>query len=140
MTADGRTRVGAYAVVLDEAGRILLCRLAPSITAIETWTLPGGGIDYGEAPRKAVLRELTEESGFEGEIVELLDVSDRLFTESSEFGRLHAIRIVYRVRVTGGALRDEPDGSTDTCAWFTTRAASRLHLAELARRALKLVA
>ena len=32
---------------------------------------------------------------------------------------MHAIRIVYRVRIIGGELRDEVDGSTDTCAWFT---------------------
>ena len=32
---------------------------------------------------------------------------------------MHAIRIVYRVRIVGGELRDEVDGSTDTCAWFT---------------------
>ena len=32
---------------------------------------------------------------------------------------MHAIRIVYRVRVVGGELRDETDGSTDTCRWFT---------------------
>jgi 8-oxo-dGTP diphosphatase len=139
VTGDERTRVGAYAVVLDDSARILLCRLAPQITAAETWTLPGGGIDFGEAPRAAVLRELAEETGYDGEVVELVDVTDRLFSESSEFGRLHAIRIVYRVRLTGGTLRDEVDGSTDTCAWFALDAAGRLHLAELARRALKLV-
>ena len=53
---------------------------------------------------------------------------------------MHAIRIVYRVRIVGGELRDEVDGSTDTCAWFTPEAAARLHLAELARRALRSIA
>jgi hypothetical protein len=41
--------------------------------------------------------------------------------------------------LTGGTLRDEVDGSTDTCAWSTLQDAGRLHLAELARRAVKLV-
>ena len=52
---------------------------------------------------------------------------------------MHAIRIVYRVRITGGELRDEVDGSTDTCAWLTRDEAARLHLGELARRALALL-
>jgi ADP-ribose pyrophosphatase YjhB (NUDIX family) len=136
--------VAAYALCRDEAGRILLCRIAPSILAGEVWTLPGGGLDFGEAPAAAVVRELTEETGYDGEIVELADVSDRLFTDpfpdAQEDGRLHAIRIVYRVRITGGELRDEPDGSTDTCAWFTLGEAQDLHLGELARRSLALAA
>ena len=44
--------------------------------------------------------------------------------------------IVYRVRIIGGELRDEVDGSTDTCAWFTPGDAARLHLGDLARRML----
>ena len=45
-----RTRVAAYALCVDEAGRILLCRMAPSIIAGEVWTLPGGGLQFGESP------------------------------------------------------------------------------------------
>ena len=32
--------------------------------------------------------------------------------------RLHVVGIVYRVTVTGGELRDEPDGSTDHAEWI----------------------
>ena len=142
MTGDERTRVGAYAICLDEADRILLCRLEPSIAPGKVWTLPGGGLDFGESPAIAVVRELAEESGYTGEVIELVDVSDHLFTSATDSGtetRFHAIRIVYLVRILGGDLRDEVGGSTDTCAWFTLDAAARLHLGELARRALRLV-
>jgi ADP-ribose pyrophosphatase YjhB (NUDIX family) len=142
VSGNERTRVGAYAICLDEAGRILLCRIAPSVMPGQVWTLPGGGIDFGESPETAVLRELTEESGYEGEVVTLADVSDRLFTGSADggAGRMHAIRIVYNVRIAGGALRDEVGGSTDTCAWFTVEEAARLHLGSLARRSLRIAA
>ena len=53
---------------------------------------------------------------------------------------MHAIRIVYRVRVIGGELRDEVDGSTDTCGWFTLDEAARLNLGGLAQHALSLAA
>jgi ADP-ribose pyrophosphatase YjhB (NUDIX family) len=138
MTDARRTRVAAYALCRDEAGRILLCRIAPSILPGEVWTLPGGGLEFGEQPKVAVLRELAEESGYSGEIVALADVSDRVFVDPDDAGRMHAIRIVYRVRISGGELRDEADGSTDTCGWFTLEEASRLHLGALARRSLAL--
>ncbi len=50
--------------------------------------------------------------------------------------RLHAIRIVYAVRIVGGELRDEPDGSTDTCRWVEPSEAAGLRLGELARYAV----
>jgi ADP-ribose pyrophosphatase YjhB (NUDIX family) len=135
-----RTRVAAYALVRDGEGRILLCRIAPSVVAGEVWTLPGGGLEFGEQPDAAVLRELAEEAGYQGEIVALADVYSRSFPDSDEGGRLQAIRIVYRVRITGGELRDEVDGTTDTCAWFALDDARSLRVGDLAKRALALAA
>jgi 8-oxo-dGTP diphosphatase len=133
-----RTRVAAYAVAHDDAGRILLCHIAPSVGAGDVWTLPGGGVDFGEPPATAVVRELAEETGYRGMVDGLLGVSDRTFRSLDGPGRVHAIRILYRVRITGGELRDEPDGSTDRCAWFDPGEARALHLGELARHALDL--
>jgi 8-oxo-dGTP diphosphatase len=131
-----RVRVAAYALCRDADDRVLLCHIAPWVGAGDLWTLPGGGLAFGEAPAAAVLRELAEETGYEGEIVRLLDVSDRLFGADPEGERLHAIRIVYEVRVTGGSPRDESEGSTDTCRWVSVAEAAALHLGELARRGL----
>ena len=67
----------------------------------------------------------------------LTDTASQVFPDTDvEGGRVHAVRIVYRVRITGGELRDEVDGSTDTCAWFSSDEAARLHLGDLARRVL----
>jgi 8-oxo-dGTP diphosphatase len=141
MTAEdrNRTRVAAYAVCGDDEGRVLLCHIAPSVGVGDVWTLPGGGLDFGEPPEVAVLRELTEETGYVGELDGLIGVSDRVFRDVEGADRLHAIRILYRVRITGGELRDEPDGSTDTCRWLEPKEARSLRLGELARYALDLV-
>jgi len=135
--SEDRVRVAAYVVVRDDRDRLLLCHIHPSVGVGDVWTLPGGGLDFGEAPAQAALRELEEETGFTGAIDRLLDVDDRLFRSADGRERMHAIRIVYAVRLVGGALRDEADGSTDTCRWVEPEEAMRLRLGELARRAVE---
>lgn len=134
------TRVAAYAVCRDDEGRVLLCHIAPSVGIGDVWTLPGGGLDFGEPPATAVVRELEEETGYRGEVDRLLDVSDHVFNKVDGAARMHAIRILYAVRIVGGQLRDESAGSTDTCRWVSPAQAARLRLGELARQALTLLA
>ena len=54
-------RPAARALVLDPDDRILLVRFDWPDRCV--WALPGGGIDVGETPEQAVVRELAEESG-----------------------------------------------------------------------------
>ena len=52
--------------------RILLCRTRAAIAPGEVWTLPGGGLDFGESPATAVVRELDRgEPATIGEVVDL---------------------------------------------------------------------
>lgn len=136
---EGRTRVGAYARCLD-GERMLLCRIAESDAAAGYWTLPGGGIDFGEHPGDAVLRELTEETGLVGEVEGLLSVESHHWPgERTADGRpFHAISAVYAVRIVGGELRDEADGSTDRAAWIDRETIATLPLTRLARAVLAL--
>jgi 8-oxo-dGTP diphosphatase len=131
------TRVAAYALCAD-GDTILLSRIAPGATASSDgmWTLPGGGIDFGEHPRDAALRELTEETGLTGEIVDLAGVDswagNFVHPDDGIATDFHAIRIIYRVRITGGELRVEIGGSSDACEWMPRDNPGRLPLVELA--------
>jgi ADP-ribose pyrophosphatase YjhB (NUDIX family) len=133
------TRIAAYALCQDDAGRILLTRLTYPELKAGHWTLPGGGIDFGEAPAAAVLRELTEETGLSGEIVSLAEVGSwvRLGPDSHTGHDFQAIQVFYRVVVTGGTLRDEVDGSTDAAAWFTRAELAELPTVELVEEGLR---
>ena len=62
-----RQRVAAYAVIVRD-GAILLSRLSPLVTREQLWTLPGGGLDHGEDPRDAVVREIHEETGLHADV------------------------------------------------------------------------
>jgi len=131
-------RVAAYAVCRD-GDRLLCCRLAPGEPSPGSWTLPGGGIDFGEAPEAAVLRELEEETGLVGRVDGIADVSSRVFPGRLGDGRrreMHAIALLYRVTVTGGLLRDEPHGSTDRATWMTRDELAASAVVRMMRRAL----
>jgi len=51
------------AVLFDRRGRVLVGQRVGSGGADQGWQLPQGGIDEGETPRQAVIRELAEEIG-----------------------------------------------------------------------------
>lgn len=134
-------RVAAYNVCVDDASRLLMCRLSNITKRPGAWTLPGGGIDFGEHPESGALRELLEETGLVGRIVELLAVDSLRrsvrATDNIE-ADYHSVRVVYRTEIVGGDLRDETDESTDRAAWCTRAELEALPLVELGRVGAKL--
>jgi 8-oxo-dGTP diphosphatase len=137
-------RVGAYAICIDnESGNeplLLMCRLTAETGRPGWWTIPGGGLDFGEAPRDAVVREAREETGYEIRVGELLAV-DSLARDAYVEGETvpyHAVRVVFRAEIIGGSLTHEASGSTDRAAWFTREEIQPLQLNELTELAVAL--
>jgi len=117
-----RQRVAAYAVILRDSA-MLLSRLAPTVTPDELWTLPGGGLDHGEDPRDAVIREIREETGLDAVVGETARVYSAHLPGVWRDGRrvdAHALRIVYEGWVSPDAPAPqvlEVGGSTMAAAW-----------------------
>lgn len=65
--------LGAFAVILDEAGRVLLAHRRD----YDVWNLPGGQVEPGETPWQAVVREAREETGLDVAVERLAIVDYR---------------------------------------------------------------
>ena len=131
------TRVACYAVILDDESRILLCRLSSVERAVGQWTLPGGGIEFGEDLAEAAKREVREETGLEVEIKCTFDAHSEFFVCQER--PMHAVRIVYRANVIGGELTEEVDGTPDSCQYFRLDEIESIPCVGLVRRTVSLL-
>lgn len=125
-------RIGAYGVCVSESNQMLLSRFsAPDLR----WVLPGGGVEHGEHPADAVVREVSEETGYEVAVRRLMSVESGTWRapDSTEF---HAVNILYEVEVVGGVLTNEVDGGSDLAAWFPVDEVLTLHRSEIVDVAL----
>ncbi|MGO8956136.1 MAG: NUDIX hydrolase [Streptosporangiaceae bacterium] len=132
------TRVAAYAVLVQE-GSVLLSRWVAD-TDRRLWSMPGGGVEHGEDPTAAAVREVAEETGYSIEIEQLLGIHSVAwqFEREPETVDFHGIRIVYSARITGGTLRYETGGSSDMAAWTPREQVASLDRVSLVEAAIRL--
>jgi ADP-ribose pyrophosphatase YjhB (NUDIX family) len=135
-------RFAAYAVCTDRGGRVLLTRIADGYPGEGCWHLPGGGTDFGEQPGVAPIRELVEETGQRGRVVELLGVASH--RDAASLGPegypidWHGVRAFYRVMVTRPSRPKVHDvgGSTAEARWFGLDELCGLPLTEVTEEVL----
>lgn len=115
-----RVRLAAYGVIVRD-DEILLAHW--NERGRSGWTLPGGGVEPGESPLEAAVREIWEETGYHASIDELLGIDSRIIPTRDRLARqarapMQALRVVYAASISSGELRSEADGSTDEAAWW----------------------
>lgn len=132
-------RVAAYAVI-ERRGKILLTHWRRG--HLHGWTLPGGGLEAGEDPKDAVVREVLEETGLNARVGKLLGVDSRVMVrEEVPEGtdpEMHTIRIVYRATVQDGPLQNEVDGSSDEARWVSLKDVNSLKTLSLVQTGLRM--
>jgi ADP-ribose pyrophosphatase YjhB (NUDIX family) len=130
------TRISAYGLVIDD-DRLLLCRLSGTLPEAGKWTLPGGGIDFGEDPEAGMIREVEEETGLVVASAGLAGIDS--FRHEVPERSFHGIRIIYYADVISGQLRNEAEGTTDRCQWHRIDALKEIPIVDLVQTALPMV-
>ena len=132
-------RVAAYGVIIRDE-HILLAHWNEH--GRSGWTLPGGGIENGEHPAEAAVREIFEETGYHAGLDVLLGIDNYVIPARSRASGvdrpLNAIRIVYRAHIISGELTNEIGGSSDEARWVPLTEIELLRSVDLVRIGLAL--
>ena len=96
--------LGSFAIIFDAQSRVLLCHRRD----MDAWNLPGGGVESGELPTEAVIREVKEETGLDVAIERLVGV----------YGKADKDELVFAFvcRPVGGKLSTTEESSA--CEYF----------------------
>ncbi len=83
--------INAYLVPVNN-GKVLVLK-----RDMECWEFPGGGIEFGEMPEIAAVRECEEETGLKARNLTLLGVTSAVYEKGG--GMKHSIYIVFAGKV-----------------------------------------
>ena len=108
--------VGVGGVVVHEDRALLIRRAGPPLEG--EWSIPGGMLELGESLEQGVARELAEETGLEVEVLELIEVFERIFPAPPNADGMpgdpskpqyHFVILDYLCKMQGGTLTAASD-------------------------------
>jgi len=117
--------VGVGAIIIEE-DRVVLVRRGHAPLAGK-WSIPGGVLEVGETLRKAVVREVREETGLTIEPGELLGVFERVLPDEQGRMKYHYVLIDFLCTRTDGELVAADDA--EEARWFRREELTPLGLA-----------
>jgi ADP-ribose pyrophosphatase YjhB (NUDIX family) len=85
--------ISAFVIIFDKKDRVLLSHRRD----LDIWNLPGGGVENGEMPNEAAIRETREETGLHIKIVDLVGVYGKPHKDEYSF--------VFLGKTKGGKLK-----------------------------------
>lgn len=106
----------AGGLIFDERGYVAIIARHSRNGHLE-WCLPKGHIEHGETPRQTAVREVHEETGILGEVVDSIATIDYWFTGTSQ--RIHKLVHHFALRRVAGSLTVEgdPDREAEDAVW-----------------------
>lgn len=100
---------GAAAVVVEE-GRLLMIKTKES----NAWSIPSGGMEEGETPEQACIREVWEETGFK------VVINEELPVKRMQIGNYDVTTHYFLCeKIEGFISYQDPDEEVEEIAWKT---------------------
>lgn len=93
MNRDYLFRVSLKAVIRNDKGELLIVKEKGH----RKWSLPGGGLDWGETFEQAMKRELYEEVGYTGEFTMKLIAADDAKPLKNRLVDTRQVRLIYEI-------------------------------------------
>lgn len=129
LVVPARQRLAAYALIVDSTGRVLLTRHPDARRHAGRWLLPGGGVEHGEHPEQAAVREVWEETALRVRIGLLHAVLSDVTTVGRRHRALHNVRLIYRATVIPAEPNSRVGQLSDGARWCTPRECQAFPLA-----------
>lgn len=105
-------RVGVFGVLQNRSGDVLLVHQPRQ----DRWSLPGGGVKFGESPEEALAREVAEETGLRLRKQTLIGTHDNVYDAGDGVER-NGIRLLYAIEADGELIHPD-DQEVDKTACF----------------------
>ena len=134
--------VGVGGVVIDNERALLIRRGGPPMEG--QWSIPGGMLELGETMKQGVARELSEETGLEVDVLDIIEVLERIFPglpgadgapADATRPQYHFVIIDYLCETRGGTLCAGSDAKE--FAWAREDELAKFDLTVAATRVLR---
>jgi len=101
-------------ISINKKHEVLLVKRAPNLPRGGTFTIPGGFLERDETVEQGALRELKEETGYDGEIKALFQINDSPKRPKED---RQNVDFVFIAEITGGIETINPE--VTSIYWFS---------------------
>jgi 8-oxo-dGTP diphosphatase len=128
--------IGVGAIIINDEGKYFLAKRGAKVrNESGKWEFPGGGVEWGELHKEALVREIKEEYDIEIEIIKLLTIHDHLIPDEGQ----HWLSPSYICRIKSGTPKIMEPDKCDEIGWFTMDELKSLPLSIISRLDLPLL-
>ena len=98
------------------------------------WSIPGGAVDVGELVKAALQREIEEETGLLVEVLDLVEIFERIIPDPQGRILYHYVLLDYWCAIKGGQLKAQSDA--DEAGFFPVVSLKTINLPQETERVI----